>query len=292
MESIDIATTDNIYDLIFVNDSIAYLCGGILWESGVIAKSSDGGLTWTVQQTADNVLYKVAFKNVDEGIAVGFSGRVWKTVNGGNNWELSESSPNYPVFTDAVFLNDNKVIMSAGYSYYFGGFASYFFYGPSFNDSIINQDMESVYFFNEQEGLIAGYGVVYKTFDGGKTWQGLSVDGDFFKDITFNASNEGLLIGYRGKIFTSKNSGDTWEKSDRKASFFTTKGNLEDADLNDRQAFVCGQNAVLYYADNFFEHSWSQVDHPFSGDFLNLTLKNDHEGFVTGENGLIIKFVY
>ena len=292
MKQIEVGTTDNIYDLIFVNDSLAFLCGGRFWETGMVAKSIDGGESWEIILEADNVLYKVAFKNELEGVALGFSGRAWQTVDGGQTWNLTESTPNYPVFTDAVFLDNNKMILSAGYSYYYGGFASYFFNGQTFGDSLTNQDMESVYFFDSNEGLMAGYGVVYKTFNGGTNWEILSVDGDYFKDVEFNTDREGLLIGYRGKIFSSSDAGNHWEKVGKKASFFTTKGNLEDAALYERQAFICVQNSSFYYSANFLDGNWLSVDHNFNEDLLCVTLKNATEGFVTGENGLLVKFFY
>ena len=292
MKQIETGITDNIYDLIFVNDSLAFLCGGKLWETGVVAKSIDGGENWEVVLEADNVLYKVVFRNELEGVALGFSGRAWQTLDGGLTWNLKESAPNYPVFTDAVFLDNNKMILAAGYSYYFGGFASYFFDGQTFGDSLTNQDMESVYFFDNQEGLMAGYGTVYKTYDGGENWANLAVDGDYFKDIEFNSSREGLLIGYRGKIFSSNDAGNQWVKVGKKASFFTSKGNLEDGALHERQAFICGQNASFYYSSNFVEGNWLTIDHTFGSDLFCVTLKNGNVGFVTGENGLLVKFIY
>ena len=291
MQALESNTTDNIYDIYFVNDSLVYFCGGKLWETGVVAKSVDGGQNWDVVLEADNVLYRVVFKNENEGLALGFSGRAWQTLDGGQNWSLTESNPNYPVFTDGVFIDDNKMILAAGYSYYFGGFASYFFDSQSFSDSIINQDMEAVYFFDDQEGLMAGYGVVYKTYNAAQTWEAVDVGGDFFKDIEFNSDKEGLLIGYRGKIFSSKDAGVHWEKVGKKANFFTTKGNLEDAAIDGRQAFICGQNASLYYSDNFIEGNWLSVDHDFNADLLCLSLHNN-AGFIGGENGLLLKFNY
>jgi len=292
MAQIDVGTDDNIYDLIFVNDSLAFLCGGGFWETGVVAKSTDGGESWEVVLVADNVLYKVAFRNELEGVALGFSGRAWQTLDGGLTWNLTESAPNYPVFTDAVFLDNNKLIIAAGYSYYYGGFASYFFNGQTFSDSLTYQDMQAVYFFDNQEGLMAGYGTVYKTYDGGATWENLAVDGDYFKDLEFNAGREGLLIGYRGKIFSSTDGGNAWEKVGKKANFFTSKGNLEDAAVFERQAFICGQNASFYYSSNFVEGDWLTIDHNFEADLLCVTLKNGNVGFVAGEKGLLVKFIY
>lgn len=285
-------TKDNIYDITFVGDDIAYYCGGQLWKTGVIGKSSDGGNTWATVLETDNVLFTIVFKNENEGVALGFSGRAWKTTDGGANWTLTESYPNYPVFSDAQFITSEKLIVAAGFNYYSGGFASYFFEGQGFGDSLINQDMQTIHLFNDTEGIMAGYGGVYKTYNAARDWEPLDVRGDYFKDMDFNSNNEGLLVGYQGHIFQSDDKGDTWEKNAKKSNFFTTKGNLESVALANRQAFICGQNASFYYSNNFMNGEWAEVKTTSNRDFLCVKLKDANTGFVCGSDGLIFTFNY
>lgn len=289
---IDSKTNDKIYDITFVDDQVAYYCGGQLWVSGVIGKSTDGGNTWDVVLETDNVLYTIVFKNENEGVALGFSGRAWKTTDGGVSWSLTESFPNYPVFSDAEFITPDKLIVAAGFSYYGGGFASYFFEGQGFGDSLINRDMQAVHLFDENEGIMAGYGGVYKTYNAARDWEAIGVSGDYFKAMAFNQNNEGLLVGYQGRIFQSEDQGDSWDKNAKKSKFFTTKGNLESVAISNREAFICGQNSSFYYSDNFLEGDWTMVETPFQQDFLCINLISSSTGFVCGSEGLIFKFNY
>jgi photosystem II stability/assembly factor-like uncharacterized protein len=289
---LDSQTNEGIYDLVFVDENTAYYCGGSLWNAGVVGKSTDGGQTWEVVLEADNILFAVAFKNENEGVALGFSGRVWRTKNGGLTWNLTESAPNYPTFSDAQFVTENRLMVSAGFNYYSGGFARYLFNGQSFGDSLINQDMQALHFFDEQEGIMAGYGALFRTVDGGKQWTPNSVKGDYFKDLDFNDKGEGLLIGYQGKVFDTSDKGLNWEKNAKKSSFFSTKGNLESTAISDAKAFIAGQNGNLNYSNNFMSGSWVRVETPYGNDFLKILLTSPSEGYLAGSDGLLLKFFY
>ena len=289
---LDSATTDHIYDLTFINDNTAYFCGGKLWQSGVVGKSINGGLDWEIVLETDNVLFAVAFKNPNEGVAVGFSGRTWRTKDGGGTWTLTENAPDFPVLRDVTFLTPDSLIIAAGSNYYSGGVVGYNFENENYTDSLINQDMQALYFFNQQEGLIVGYGAVFKTYNAGDTWSPNTVKGDYFKDLDFNSQESGLLIGYQGKIFNSIDRGVSWERSARKASFFSGKGNLESVDIHEASAFIAGQNGSLLYAANFLNNEWLVVETPFTNDFLKVCLVDPNRGFVSGSDGLLFRFNY
>lgn len=295
LQEISSGTNIDLYDVRFVNEQIGYSCGGQLWESGIILKTTDGGQTWLTQLETDNVLYALEFKSELEGVAVGYSGRAWKTEDGGNTWVLRESGPignAAPVYADAAFLNSSEIILASGNNYFFGGFSAFSFNFEGFLDSLIDVDMQGVHFFNNQDGLMCGYGSIYKTNNGGDTWEPTNAKGDYFKQMAFNEESEGLVIGYQGKIFSTTNGGNTWERNARKASFFTTKGNLESVDVNGGEAFICGQNSTLLYSGNFLGGEWLEVNTPYTQDFLGLQLINSTRGFVVGRGGLMFQFTY
>jgi hypothetical protein len=61
--------------------------GWIVGSGGLIRKTTDGGLTWTTQNSGVTVtLWEVSFHGPDTGYVVGNSGTILKTVDGGANW--------------------------------------------------------------------------------------------------------------------------------------------------------------------------------------------------------------
>jgi photosystem II stability/assembly factor-like uncharacterized protein len=71
-----------------INSSIGFAVGFI----GTILKTTDGGLTWKLQNSGTtNTLYDVSFVDVNNGFAVGESGTILRTTDGGIKWTQQES---------------------------------------------------------------------------------------------------------------------------------------------------------------------------------------------------------
>jgi photosystem II stability/assembly factor-like uncharacterized protein len=291
IQEIDINTTDDIYDINFIDDKLAYACGGELWKHGFIARSVDGGMSWEIVFEYHTIIFSVDFKDQNNGVAGTMFGGVLVSTDGGDSWEVQEYPENSSLL-DVQFLNDSTVFMCNGSSYHFGGYGLYNFKTRVLNFVDLNKSLNKAFFFNENEGVLASYGAVYSTQNQGKSLDARNAQGDYFVDICFNENNEGLAIGYQGNIWTSKNKGANWEKTGKKAHFFSTKGNLEGAAVFENKGFICGQNGSFFYAENFLD-DWITIDHPFkSQDLKSISLKNGSEGFVTGSNGLLFKFNY
>jgi photosystem II stability/assembly factor-like uncharacterized protein len=77
-------------DIEHINNNIVYMTTGYIY----ILRSTDGGFNWTEQQTGNDRCNSVSFINENTGIAVGDSGTVYKTTNGGLG--LIKTSNNIP----------------------------------------------------------------------------------------------------------------------------------------------------------------------------------------------------
>jgi photosystem II stability/assembly factor-like uncharacterized protein len=72
-----------IQEIQFLNDSVGYICGDV----GLMYKTTDGGATWTEQETGTTEsLQDLKFINEDVGFACGFEATVIYTLDGGENW--------------------------------------------------------------------------------------------------------------------------------------------------------------------------------------------------------------
>ncbi|MBM3241900.1 hypothetical protein FJZ31_36985 [Candidatus Poribacteria bacterium] len=73
----------NFNDVHFVDARNGWAVG----EDGVIAHTTDGGVTWTPQNSGTtNSLIGVDFVNANEGWIVGGNGTILHTINGGATW--------------------------------------------------------------------------------------------------------------------------------------------------------------------------------------------------------------
>lgn len=163
--------------ILFVNDTIGYVCG----TKGRMAKTIDGGNTWTNISLAPSVIKKsnqsifndIFFFNPDTGFIVGqanlSSGStlavILKTNNGGLSWDIDTTSLGGFIPQKITFLNDTL------------GYAAC---------KILN----------------TGYGMIKKTINGGQSWTTEVFDNaGFFKDIWVINDSLIYVIGETGMIY-------------------------------------------------------------------------------------------
>lgn len=147
------------------------------WAVGLAKgnKTTDGGLNWSIPNTTiGGTLYEVYFPTSLVGYAVGNSGAVYKTENGGTNWTKK-----------AVPLN--RDILSAAFP---GSSEPYTGYIALSN---------------------AG-STIFKTTDGGDSWTIMTLPGisSSMNCLEFTDANTGWAAGGNGEIFSFKNG--TWTK--------------------------------------------------------------------------------
>jgi photosystem II stability/assembly factor-like uncharacterized protein len=169
-----------LYDMDFLNQSLGWVVGGIPNGGGIVAKTTDGGLTWTDQTPAGitGVGY-VDFVDANIGY-ISSVGDFRKTTNGGSSWvtipipgisgsvnsiKAFDANNVYIKTTDGQFAKTTNggtnwqlvPVPFPGYSYYNRGQAWY--------------DMNN--------GFIYGvFGAIAKTTDAGLTWETMNTGGE------------------------------------------------------------------------------------------------------------------
>ena len=150
--------TSKINAVYFENSQTGWSVG----DSGKIIKTTNGGTNWyLINSGTFKNLNSLSFNSSNNAFIVGDSGIVLNTTNGGNNWNYS-NFPNHNYFFNAVvFVND-----SIGY---IGGTPDDFF----------------------------SISKVFKTSNGGDSWDSLSSEASFVKAIYFINPVIGWIIqGY------------------------------------------------------------------------------------------------
>ena len=235
----------------FVSKQLGWLLG-----NGEIYKSTDGGLTWTLQTADMEQVSNFYFVNETTGWAVSWTDTVLLTLfithDGGTHWQPQLVFP------------------------YFEGSARY---------------IEDLYFINETHGwflyqfygvpLWYSYNVIYSTNNSGVSWTpSANINTSFFSlnRIYFTDPFNGWAIGGRGALFTTNDSGHTWENQSMPLTI-----SLENIYfLNNSIGWICGENSTLLHTCNGGDTWISSSNSSLPIDFSDIFFQNTTNGWAVG----------
>lgn len=197
-------------------------------ERGIAVYSDDGGASWRQARVPVSVmLTALQFMTPAKGWAVGHDGAVLATEDGGATWKrLFDGNQANQLMLDGARGAADAARAAAGNAITgaaadalnaaenaLGDIEAAAKFGPS-------RPLLAVWFRNEQEGYVAGaYGQLFRTTDGGKSWESLAArtgnaDGLHYNAIAVGPGNTLLLAGEGGKVYRSVDGGNAWKVSD------------------------------------------------------------------------------
>lgn len=179
----------NYFNLFFVNDKYGWAV-----SDKALAKTVDSGKTWQMH-TASFSFWDVFFLDENNGFAGAAEG-VFKTTDGGVTWSQLIGAPNNVLtlyFRDAS--NGFFATTTSGYHRTTDG-------GTSFQRlANMPNRIYNTQFFDALNGIAMGpdlvdgkTGNVYKTNDGGQTWNKDFSVNDFYLDFNFSDINNGFIM--------------------------------------------------------------------------------------------------
>jgi photosystem II stability/assembly factor-like uncharacterized protein len=222
--------------------------GWAVGDGGAIFKSTDGGVTWTIQASGTNVnLYGVFFASSTVGWAVGAGGVILTTSNGGTTWTPQTSGVvttlNSVAFTNTTngwVVGDNGVILvttNGGSSWapqasgvgatnlndvYFvdgthalavgDGGTTLFYNGTTWGlrTSGTLSDLNGVTMINATNGWAVGDNGVILFWNGSGWAQQVSPSTANLYEVDFASATVGWAVGANGTILVTGNGGSTW----------------------------------------------------------------------------------
>jgi photosystem II stability/assembly factor-like uncharacterized protein len=294
-QSVNSGTTRSLWDVWFVNESTGIAVG----DSGVIIRSTDGGLAWSTVMTADTITWKkVKFFDAMHGIAIGT--HISTTEDGGLNWttQLRDDEQYY----DVEITNDTTCLVSG----YPTGLIRSRDSGATW-DTLASANLSQAFgmlsFVDDQVGYTCPTGggatnLLSKTVDGGATWTVIPSQSFQFNSVlealSFVSENKGFRAGwYNGHLTQTADGGDHWE-------FAGYADSLLDAQLFDLHVEADQPNA--YYACGWHDMIIKSVDGgntwlrlpsglPTNEYFYGIYFISDTVGWVVGTHGTILKTV-
>ena len=207
----------NFERVIFINDDVGYVCGGLNDIYGALYKTTNAGGNWTRLNTPFAINYEdMSVLNEDTIWVVddsGFDGGVFRTTNGGQNW-TQQFNPTNKIY----MFNGNIGFISRGASQ--GLLYKTTNSGLNWNVIPSENGFVDIYFLDSLTGWKAR-GDMKKTTDGGLNWQTQTLPpvGSViiissireFKNINNDTIwGVGSRTSNRGLIYTTTNGGETW----------------------------------------------------------------------------------
>lgn len=165
--------------------------------------TSDGGESWQQLSGLGSTFRKIAFIDTLRGFAAGEGS--FETTNGGLSWNLRLDIKwsryiTFPSIEVGYIAGDGLILEKTTNS------------GQSWFRTIINDNFTDVFFTNEQNGWFIGGNRLYQTTDGGATLITRSdFPGDRPSSVYFLDSLTGI-VGVNNKIFKTYDGGFSWEE--------------------------------------------------------------------------------
>jgi photosystem II stability/assembly factor-like uncharacterized protein len=212
-------TYTNTTAISFPADSVAYFT---TWNN--VYKTINAGRSWDSLPLSagtaipSNSWYEQCrFINKDTGfVTARLPARFYKTTNGGQNWILFQPTAlAYDNITSMSFISTDTGYMiqrsvTGGVGSNKGLFKT-LNGGNSWQEIGISQDFDKVYFKNDQVGYAIRYDKIFKTVNGGNTWAQLTTF-DFVPlySLWFINPLKGFITGRQGYMNMTTDGGTTW----------------------------------------------------------------------------------
>ncbi len=238
----------DINDVFMINDTTAVAVGdgfAFLDLKSVFMKTTDGGQTWTLYESASyGNMWDVFFADSANGIAVGDHGTIYKTTDAGDSW--TRLPANFGFTAKAAALVQNQIWV-AGYA---GFVLNSTDDGVTWNFASLGGDqLYSIDFASSTNGVAVGYfGFCMRTTDGGYSWKPGYIVFDntptTIKDVSFGSETTGWVVGYSGLIGKTTDGGKTWV-SQKDTNI--VKNLYEVFALNDTSVWIGGYHGQVYH---------------------------------------------
>lgn len=181
----------------------------------IVPQFSAGQSGWYFQNSGTSVnLKSIKFINDLTGYSIGDNGTVIRTTNGGNNWVLQQ------INTDKDLLD---LAMQTSNNIYIAGDSGTVFKSTNGGLDWVENKMfgwrgrSSIFFVNDSIGYCGGYfcNYIYRTINGGKNWDSISLNDNEVYSIHFvnsltgwiNVINSAVSIN---TVFRTTNGGLNW----------------------------------------------------------------------------------
>lgn len=309
-----------LYDIRFFDNLNGCAVGGKLLspELGIIMTTNNGGEDWAEQYPAGSEEFiKVQYINSEIIWACDRAGKLFKSVDGGDSWDIFEDSFGY--LNDMYFFdNNNSLTISSSYKVnitnnswqswnvilvgYPGALHKFSFTDDQLglgvgNESLlkttdagehwkrINDKFTGIGFFNEDIGYAIQEwpnNIPMKTNDGGYTWEEMNLNlNGYITNLDFISETTGFMINSGNELLKTFDAGNNWQITNLPID----TGMYNDIQFIDENiGFLCTDNSIFVKtADG------GATVNTFNFDTVNsiraLYFNDENNGWIVGSEG-------
>lgn len=214
-----VQSSDYLTDVYFLNNSVGFVSGSYN-NAGILYKTIDGGMGWALLMNTNNIgLYEAEIDKIyvlDQNSfyvmgldKVAYEGFLFKTTNGGSNWQRSGIFSSYDLLYGICFtdMNTGWLCGSSGKTWKTtnGGL------NWTFNMAGYNRDFKYIHFADANTGCLIGVaGTICKSTNGGINWY--LTNSNTTQDLNngyFVNGNTGWAVAAK-TIIKTIDGGETW----------------------------------------------------------------------------------
>gem|GEM_PF-2039235 len=273
------------YDVKFVNSNVGVAVGNND-TNNYIMLTLNGGETWTniANAATSEMVNGVEFIDENTIYVIGRKGSLYKTTNQGSIWTKINLGTNANL-RDISFPSANKgyICSEAGrYLYYDGiGWVAIMVYSK---DNFIN-----VKFPNVNEGILtSSTGRVWRTENGGTTWDTIKKNLEAINGSHFLHGNLGYIVGPKGMAKRTINGGISWSDTLIYPKLFKTIDFYSTFFVGQNFGFIGGSNGTILRTSDGGT-SWHKEDVQTSAKIMKMYCISNLTGFAVSSDGKIMK---
>ena len=279
----------------FADESTGVACG----QGGIIARTTDGGITWTDQQIANYYagLASIGFANERVGYTVGLltgsdttsQGPIClRTTDCGQSWAIR--SFRVPLGTLAIHVVDSLTVLSIGSREIFVTTDGAITWQMASISSPPVSSLSAISISATGSGFAVGdFGMILRTIDGGDTWshQSSRLDRPYYyvSGVAFPSRDTGTVVSSYGVIYRTTTGGSTWENQLNDSTIL----GLSDASFTSvNTETVVGWNGTILRTSNAGE-LWTRQLSGTTNHLRAVHFPNPKTGYIVGWRGTFLR---
>lgn len=261
-----------------------------------VYKTSDAGKNWNALSLSTDPaaiplsrFERCLFANKDTGfVTVNNPVRIYRTTNGGSSWTLSNpgATRNFSTIAALNFVtNDTGYVSLVGDDFYQSGLYKTVNGGATWQEVGTNQTFANLFFITGSYGYASNYVYLYRTFDGGNTWTQLSNYGNVVPvALSFSSASTGFIPSTSGYLQMTEDSGKTWKQTP--SNTFLNRNPVAMKFYNQRIGYLTDDDGnILKTVDGGY--SW-RVSQKASAKCTVIAIRQDTSMIFAGLYGAIV----